>query len=141
MQAILEGERRASAEASTLSHAHTLSRLEAEKDFPDVFGNPEVFAQAERIWATDPFLRKDPNGPIKAAALARAFSGPALSSAPSPAEDVRKLAISSVGPSLAQGSGQPVVREDRYRQALAYARYTQQPADFVRARNIQLGLE
>jgi hypothetical protein len=141
MQAILDRERSLVSQAFELTRAHDVARAEALTEFPDVFGNPELRAAADQILASDPFLRQDPKGPYKAALMARGFSVSESreSAAALAAADVRKAAISGVGPSVAEGNGPPADRAQRYRQAMAYAAQTQRPEDFTRARLIQLG--
>lgn len=141
MQAMLNRQSQAMAEQAAIQHAHTVSRLEAEREFPEVFRNEALRSAAERIWNADPFLQRDPKGPLKAAALARAFAEPAsVSAATAAVADARKAALSAAGPSIAEGTSQQPSRAQRYSEALAHAQRTQNVADFVRARNIQLGL-
>lgn len=141
MQAILDRERSLVSQAFELTRSHDAARAEAFTDFPDVFGDPELRSAADRILASDPYLRQDPKGPYKAAALARGLSVSESREAAAAlaAADVRKAAISGVGPSVAEGNGPPADRVQRYRQAMAYAAQTQRPEDFTRARLIQLG--
>ena len=141
MQAMLSRQSQEMAAQAAIQHAHTVSRLEAEREFPEVFRNETLRSAAERIWNADPFLQRDPKGPLKAAALARAFSEPgSVQAAAAAAADARKAALSAAGPSIAEGTSQQPSREQRYSEALAYAQRSQNVADFVRARNIQLGL-
>ena len=129
---------------SALQQAHIVARLEAERDFPNVFNDPELRSAANEIWERDPYLRNDPRGPVKAAALAQALSVGASPSAQNPAAVLqRKAALSGVGPSIPSGSeaSQQNDAAARYNQAMQRARYTQRIEDFSRARRIQLGLE
>ena len=139
---IAEEVTRAVSQQSTLNQAHTVSRSEAEREFPEVFGNPDNREIANTIWQNEPALHKDPNGPQKAAAMALGFirSGNlSVNGRIEPAE-ARKEAASGVGASVPEGSGTPGDRATRYQEALERARLSGKEADMVRARQIQLGL-
>jgi hypothetical protein len=142
IQALLGAERQAFAQSMQLQHAHSASRDDAARDFPEVFSDQNLRQAAERIWASDPYLQKDPQGPYKAAALARGLSvnEQRAAIAQAVATDVRKTALTAMGPSVPDGTGQGPSQQQRYEQALARAKYTQEMSDFVLARKIQLGL-
>ena len=141
MQVALQEQGRGIAEFLALQTQHTAARAEAERDFPDVFGRPEVRAAYDQIWSSDPYLQRDPNGPVKAAALARGFMNPDPRSTPAqPSADVQKQVLAGIGASVPQGSVPANAQEQRYREAMAIAASTQRPADFVRARMIMAGL-
>lgn len=131
LQQMLAAERQAFAAQAALTSAHSAARAEAVRDFPDLVNNQQLQQTAERIFQSEPAFRQDPMGPYKAAALARGMlygsapqGGPAQAGA-----DVRKAAM-SVGPSIAEGSGQPT-REQAYHAALARATQTQDPSDWA----------
>lgn len=141
MQAMLAQQGRGIAEFLALQTQHTAARNEAEREFPDVFQRPEARAAYDQIWTSDPYLQRDPNGPVKAAALVRGFLGADPRSAPAqPSADVQKQVLAGVGPSVAQGSAPANAQELRFKEALARAAQTQNPSDLVRARMISLGL-
>ena len=124
-----------------LQTQHTATRNEAERDFPDVFGNPAARAAYDQIWASDRFLQQDPHGPMKAAAMVRGFLNSDPRSAPAlPSADVQKQVLSGVGPTVAQSSAPAVSQEQRYREALARAASTQKLSDFAHANMIARGL-
>lgn len=124
-----------------LAHAHTVSRRDAEMDFPDVFSNPELKEAAAHIYQSEPFLQRDPFGPYKAAALARGMAPdnpPAGGPVPTAA---RKAQLSGFGSSSAEGAAQPVNDQSaRYYQALTHAKRTGRTEDYSRARQIQMGM-
>lgn len=126
-----------------LTQAHTVSRSEAQRDFPDVFANPELEGAANRIWQEDRSLREDPHGPYKAAALARGLQAPFGGAAPRsggvPAS-LRKEELSGVGASVPEGSGASDDRVARYQEAMARARRSGREDDAVRARLIAQGI-
>jgi hypothetical protein len=141
LNAILAAERQVSA----IRQSHVVSRLEAERVFPDVFQNPELKSIADRIWDQDRALQADPRGPEKAALLARGIyytpGTPQPAAAPASAQ-VRKEAIGMVGPSVAQGNEQsPNDQAARFQAAMNIAIRTQRTEDFARARRIQQGQE
>ena len=142
--AALEQQRQVLASQSALMQAHTVSRLEAERTFPEVFRNPSVKQAADEIWARDRTLQGDPRGPEKAAAQALGLFY-ASGSAPAPVQvpqAVRKENLSGLGPTVAEGSPQPQNQtQQRYDQAMTYAKTTGRLEDFARARRVQLGLE
>jgi hypothetical protein len=144
LQAMLMQQTQAIAQQTALQQAHTVSRLEAERNFPTVFQNPELRAAADDVWSRDPYLRNDPRGPEKAAAqvLGLAYGHvPFSQGAQSIPTQVRKEMISAAGPTVAEGSAAPDDRVARYQAALAQAARTQDLADFARARRIAQGLE
>lgn len=125
-----------------LTQAHTVSRSEAQRDFPDVFADPELEAAANRIWSDDKALREDPHGPYKAAALARglrpSLGGSAQRSGDVPAS-LRKEALSGTGVSVPEGSGASSDRVARYKEAMARAARSGSEDDAVRALLIARG--
>lgn len=143
LQAILAQERQVIADIFKTSTSHNAARAEAERDFPEIFNDPGMRAEYNRVWASDPHLQRDPMGPYKAAALVRGLTASETRAAAAQAAvaDVRKSALAGVGVSVPEGSGQPTNQETRYRQALAIASRTQDPLDFARANRIRLGLE
>jgi len=126
-----------------LTQAHTVSRSEAQRDFPDVFASPDLEAAANRIWSEDKALREDPHGPYKAAALARglgaSFGGSAQRSG-SVSASLRKEELTGVGASVPEGSGNADDRAARYQEAMARARRSGREEDAIRARLIAQGL-
>lgn len=132
------------AEQTRNASAQATARREAEADFPDVFADPDLKEAADRIYASDPFLKADPNGPYKAAAMARGLRDPfagAPAGGPAPTAE-RKAQLAGIGVSIPQGApSQPNERELRFREALAYARRTGRLSDYARARRIQMGAE
>ena len=141
MQFALAQARQEAAAQAQLANAHIVSRMEAERLFPDVFSNPVLRDTATDIWSRDRSLQADPRGVMKAALMARGMSvGDArAAAATATAADVRKVALAGVGPSVAEGNAQPNDQATRYAQALAYASKTGQNADFVRALQIRNG--
>jgi len=120
------------------------SRQEAERDFPDVYADPELRETTEHIFRSDPALRGDPHGPYKAALMARgAAADPFSRPAPGPGQvDFRKVQAAGVGPSIPEGSAQPVpTRETRYAEAMERFRRTGRMEDAALARRIQMGPE
>jgi hypothetical protein len=140
---MMEGQTRLILEQNALTSAHSVSRLEAERDFPDVYGDPELRAAAETILARDPRFSQDRQGPYLAAALARGLATRSISgSSPQggmPAA-ARKEALAGVGASVPEGSGAPDDRQARYDQAMTRARATGKEEDAAFARLIQQGL-
>lgn len=141
VQAMLERERSLAGQAFDLIQAHNAARAEAVTDFPDVFADPQLRADADRILASDKHLRASPNAPYLAAALARGLSVADARDAAAQAAvaDVRKTALSGIGPSVAEGNGPPADRATRYQAALVRATRTQLPEDWTLVRMIQLG--
>jgi len=120
------------------------SRQEAERDFPDVYADPELREATEHIFRSDPALRGDPQGPYKAALMARgAAADPFSRPAPGPGQvDFRKVQAAGVGPSIPEGSAQPPpTRETRYAEAMNRFRLTGRMEDAALARRIQMGPE
>lgn len=116
-----------------LASSQNAARVEAERDFPDVFANPELNARAAQIWTADPALQADPHGPWKVAAMVRGISagfapsGPALSTV----ADLRKTALSGVGVSVPEGSG-AASPDQAYHQARQRALATGRQEDWAR---------
>lgn len=136
---ILAAERNQFLALNALNRAQDSARVEAQRDFPDVFAQPELRAAFEQIVGSDPVLAGDPYGPYKAAALARGLIGAhGVATAP-PAGEARRQAISVPGVSVPESQASQQSRESRYYAQLARARVTQDPTDFVKARMIQLG--
>ena len=138
LQAILEQRDRAIFGALSVREQHDLAREEARRDYPEVFSNADLNAAATRIWNEDRYLRSDPHGPYKAAALAYGLLSRKLPSGA--ASDAQKAAIAGVGISVASGNAAGPSQAQRYEQAMARARATQSDNDFILARKIQLGL-
>jgi hypothetical protein len=143
LQAILANERQVIADIFKTSTSHTAARTEAERDFPEIFNDPGMRAEYNRIWQSDPHLQRDPMGPYKAAALVRGLTASETRAAAAQAAvaDVRKTALAGVGLSVPEGSGQPINQDLRYRQAIAIASRTDDPMDWARANRIRNGLE
>jgi len=119
--------------------ARTASQVEAEREYPDVYTNPELREATEQILRNDPYLRQDPKGPLKAAAMVRGMYAGVFPSESGLPTTARKEAASSLGPSVPEGQSQPDDRAARYQAALNRAAQTQRPEDFALARRIQLG--
>lgn len=127
-----------------LTNSHLISRREAESDFPDVFSNSELREAADQIWAADPYLQSDPQGPYKAAALARGLRASEIAASGSVPTAALKAQLAGIGPSVPDGSGAPSQASDRaarYNDAIRRAALTGRTADFARARRIQMGIE
>lgn len=127
---------------NALAQAHSVSLAEAQRDFPDVFMDPELKAAADQLWRSDPRYQNDPNGPYTAAALVRGLARPrGVPQVPGgqPAT-VRKEALSAVGISVPEGPPQPDDRQARYDAAKARAQATGREEDAALARMIALGL-
>lgn len=125
------------ANIDAVRNAQNASRAEAEGDFPDVFQSPNVRAVFDQILRSDPSLAQDPQGPYKAAAMARGFQDPLSAAGQSASPDARKQAIAGVGPSVAEGSQNSGDLRTQYHQALALARQTGRDSDYVRAYQLQ----
>lgn len=139
---LLQMQTRMFMEHNALTNAHSVSRAEAERDFPDVFSNPALKAAADQIWASDPGLKRDPMGPYKAAILARGLYGPSAGASPSVASQAtaQKEALSAVGATVPEGPAQPDDRQARYDAAMARARATGREEDAALARLIAMGV-
>jgi hypothetical protein len=125
-----------------LADSQFASRSEAERDFAPHFANPEFRSTYDTILARDGALRADPDGPYKAAIMARGMFADAPLTAPAGTtpDTARRQILSGVGPSVPEGAAaQPDDRVTRYNQALAYARSTGRDQDFVRALLIKNG--
>jgi hypothetical protein len=142
LAALLAQQRQETRLMNELGTAQIASRLEAERDFRDVFENPELRAAAADVWERDRSLQTDPRGPWKAAAIVRGLSATSPAAPGSPAPDARKQALAGTGPTVpAGGTSASPDRAARYNAALRQARQSQRPEDFARARRIQLGQE
>jgi len=124
-----------------LTQAHTVARLEAEREYPDVFNNPELRQAAQSIFARDRSLQTDPLGIKKAVLMARGLSvSDARAQAPAASPtSVRKEAMSGIGASVPDGNGTAPDQATRLTQALHYARTTGRDEDFFRAYLIREG--
>ena len=140
MQAMLDQQKQLVAGALQLHQAHLTSRAEAERAFPDVYRDSNLRQAADQIWASDRSLQANPNGPLLAAALARGLRGSQAAQTPlsAAAADARKMQQAGVGVSSPDGSGAPPPNQ-RYQAALARARATQDPTDFLQAMLIARG--
>lgn len=116
---ILSDVTRAQAEQNALYQAHSVSRREAELDFPDVFADSDLRDSANRIWEQDPYLKRDPMGPYKAAALARGLGGrgSGVQGGNQQSSALQKGMLSGIGPSVPEGQGQVDDRFSRYEDA------------------------
>lgn len=150
LQAILEHERRQIGAQTALQNSHVLSRLEAERDFPDVFSDPDLQAAATELWNSDPFLQSDPRGPWKSALLVRglrsdgrSYANPAVGvPVAGMSEEARKQVMSGIGPSVPQGTTTPPPSDlqQKYDEAMARYRQFNRPEDAARAFGLKLGL-
>lgn len=142
MAALLQAQTQQLLRVQALGAAHSASRSEAQRDFPDVFAHPQLASVYERALSRD--FSGDPEGPYKAAMLARgaAFSvgGPPAQPGPQVPTSARKEGLMGVGASVPEGSGATDDRAARYQAALARARQTGREEDVVTARLIQQGL-
>lgn len=127
---------------TALANAHTVARLEAEREFPDVYQNPELRAVASEIYTRDQGLQRDPLGVKKAALMARGLSVSDIrvQAATAASQSVRKEALTGLGSTVPAGSGQAPDQSQRLNQALAYARTTGRMEHFVQADLIRRGL-
>lgn len=127
--------------ASLLASAQAASRVEAERDFPDVFADSQLRQHAELIRQRD--YPNDPAGPYKAACMARGLALPVGGTMPGGGASsaiLRKEALMGVGPSVPEGTGTPNDLNARYEAALAAYRATGHEEHLVHARLIQQGL-
>jgi len=120
--------------------AQIASRASAELEFPDVYGNPTLRQAAEQILESDPHLRADPRGPMKAALMARGLTDGGI--LPQTVEsglstDARKQALSGPGATVPQGTPNAQGLVQQYQAALDRAKASQDDMDFVRARELQ----
>lgn len=126
---------------SLLASSQAASRVEAERDFPDVFADPQLRQHAEYIRQRD--YPHDPSGPYKAAALARGLALP-VGGAPlgngASSAILRKQELMGIGPSVPEGTGTSNDPFARYNEALQIARASGREEDLVRLRLIQQGL-
>lgn len=138
-QAIMQAERAERDRAAWLASAQSTSRQEAASEFPDVFASPEASAAFTRIWESDPVLRADPHGPMKAAMFARAMSfRPSQVAANSAAAALKsQIGIGNTGDPNA--ATPPPDNSARAAAALAIARETQRTEDFQRYLLIRSG--
>lgn len=143
LQRILDAQARQLGDAVGLQQSHILSRMEAERDFPDVFQSPAAKEAVDRIWAADRNLRQDANGPYKAAMMARglAIHGNPLPAGGGASATEVKAMLSGLGSTVAQGNAPAEDRAARYQKALERYRETGKSEDFVRARRIALNIE
>lgn len=139
---ILQAQRQEMADNIAIANAHSVARLEAEREFPDVYANPELRATASEIWQRDPLLQRDPLGVKKAALMARGLSVQDVraQAAASASQSVRKEALAGIGSSVPEGTAQAVDPAQRLSQALTHARNTGRIEDFVQADLIRRGL-
>jgi hypothetical protein len=124
-----------------LADSQRASRAEAERDFAQYFQNPD-FATAYESALTQDFAG-DPNGPVKAAALARGlladYHTPATAQEAS-ADAAKRQALTGIGPTVAEGNTPaPTDQASRYHAALARAQATGKDADFATALSIKYG--
>ena len=140
LQTLLDDQARSLASQFAVAQRQQASNLEAERDFPEVYSDPATRQVADRIWSSRPELQRDPNGPYLAAALARGLVLDPRSTPASAGLDPRKSNLAGVGVSVADGTGSANNRASLYEAALAHARHTQRPTDFVKADLIRQGL-
>lgn len=140
---ILTARESAAAGEAALYNAHTVSRLEAERRFSDVFQNPDMKAAFDSAWRQDPFLKADPRGPEKLAATIRGlyYDPAAALTPPQVPAGVRKENLAGIGPSVPEGSGQVDPRVARFNAAFDYAKRTGRVDDMARAYRIAKGEE
>jgi hypothetical protein len=140
LQTLLDEQAARLATQFSVAQRQQASNLEAERDFPEVYSDPATRQVADRIWSSRPELQRDPNGPYLAAALARGLVLDPRSTPASAGLDPRKSNLAGVGVSVADGTGSANNRAQLYEAALAHARHTQRPSDFVKADLIRQGL-
>jgi len=140
LQTLLDDQARNLASQFAVAQRQQASNVEAERDFPEVYSDPATRQVADRIWSSRPELQRDPNGPYLAAALARGLVFDPRSTPASAGLDPRKSNLAGVGVSVAEGTGSANNRASLYEAALAHARHTQRPTDFVKADLIRQGL-
>lgn len=129
---------------TALTSAQTSSRQEVEQAYAQDLSDPEFVATMETALETD--FRNDPRGPEKAAAMARGILAgrpdnlqPAAGAT---ADTARRQALSSIGPSVAEGGVAPADdRVSRYNAAIEYAKRTGKDEDWARALRIKEGVE
>lgn len=142
LDAALRAQRQAFLDHQAIRDAQFVARAEAEREFPDVFRDANARQVYDQILSSERTFASDPMGPVKAAAMARGLIGGAASarSAQAASADARKTQIAGSGYSAPVGSpSNPGDQEARYQAALARARATQDPRDFVMARAIAEG--
>lgn len=125
-----------------LSTSQNASRAGVERDFAQDLLDATFRQTYETVFAQDEFLGADPNGPEKAAVMARGLLAAEASLQPSPTADVaRRQAMSpGVGASISEGGAAPVPDQvTRYNQAIDLASRTGRNEDFVQALLIQRG--
>jgi hypothetical protein len=113
-------------------NAQIESRLAAERDYPDVFANPDLRASVDEIISLDPNLQNDPLGPVKAALIVRGLNGSPQTSA---VDDARRTALGGPGATVPEGNSQAASPEDlsaQYNEALRVASVTQKQEDWAR---------
>lgn len=116
------------------NNAQIASRAEAEREFATDFQRPGFREAYDTVLARDAALQRDPNGAFKAALLARGMLADTISSgAAPPAADVRKQALSGVGPSIPEGNSQPNSAYAEYRRLFDRARQTGSQTDYAAA--------
>lgn len=126
----------------SLATSQNSSRANVERDFAQDLVDPNFRQTYETVLRSDRGIAGDPNGPEKAAIMARGLLAGAAPSTPSPSADVaRRQAMSpGVGPSVPEGSSAPVSDQvSRYNQAMARAAASGRDEDFVQALLIQRG--
>src|SRR5262245_2024138 len=142
LQNLIFGQTRFFMEQQRIQRAQEAARAEAEADFPDVFANPDLREQYNLVLQRDQYLQQDPQGPYKAAALARGLNhSPAIPSGGFVPPTARKVQAQGLGATIPSGPQVPLNdRQQLYAAALNRARQTGDLADFARARRIQMGL-
>lgn len=142
LQNLLYAQTRFLMEQQQIRDAQLRARAEAETDFPDVFANPELRDQYDLVMQKDQFLQRDPQGPYKAAALARGLNPSQVPPGGYAPTAARKAQVAGLGATIPSGNQQSQLseRQARYNQAIQHARRTGDLADFARARRIQMGL-
>ena len=112
------------AQEAAIYNAHTVSRFEAERRFPDVFQNPEMRQAFDSAWRQDPFLKQDPRGPEKLAASIRGlyYDPAAPLTPPQVPAALRKENLSAIGPSVPEGSAQPDPQVLKFNAAMEHAK-------------------
>ena len=140
LQTILEEHTNKLAQSFRTVQEQQASNLAAERDFPEVYQDPNLRAVADKVWRLMPALQADPNGPYFAAVMARGLVSDPNSATAAAVSAARKSNLSGVGVSVADGNGPANDRAQKYEAAMARARSSQRTEDFVLADLIRQGL-
>lgn len=124
-----------------LSTSQNSSRATVERDFAQELASDDFRRTYETILTSDRSLASDPNGPEKAAIMARGLLAGTAPSHQSSADIARRQALSpGLGSTVPEGSSAPASDQaSRYHQAMARAAASGRDEDFVQALLIQRG--